>query len=111
MTETPANPIADAVAPGYQFEGAALDPPQHQSDFLGDDVIHVPDEAQRQVIIFRRDPACAGQSATTAAGAASPGSVEDADAEERFELVVPGGVDQDADQLDKIATLLKSGAE
>src|SRR5262249_57174583 len=25
MTETPANPIAAAVAPGYQFEGTALE--------------------------------------------------------------------------------------
>ena len=46
-----------------QLERAALDAAEHRGDLLGDHVVDVADEAQRQVIIFRIDPARARQSA------------------------------------------------
>ncbi len=46
-----------------KIERAALDAAEHQGDFLCDHVVDVADEAQRQMIIFRIDPARARQSA------------------------------------------------
>ena len=46
-----------------QIESAALDAAEHEGDFLGDQVVDVADEAQRQMIILRIDPARARQSA------------------------------------------------
>ena len=46
-----------------QIERAALDAAEHQGDFLRDHIVDVADEAQRQMIIFRIDPARARQTA------------------------------------------------
>ena len=46
-----------------KIESPALDAAEHQGDFLRDHVVHVADEAQRQMIILRIDPARARQSA------------------------------------------------
>ena len=46
-----------------EIEGAALDAAEHRGNLLGHHVVDVADKTQRQVIIFRIDPARARQSA------------------------------------------------
>src|SRR5512144_352027 len=46
-----------------QLKWPAFDAAKHGGNLVGDHVVHVANEAQRQVIVFRTDPARARQSA------------------------------------------------
>ncbi len=54
-------PPNTSIPSSVMREGRPLDPVEHLGDRVGGPVIDIADEAQRQMVVFRVDPARAGQ--------------------------------------------------